>query len=254
MPGRLQGKRVLVTGASRGIGEAIARACAAEGARVLLCARKPEGLYAAVERIHAEHPGAVLALPCHVGQPEQLSALVEFAWTELGGLDGLVNNAATNPYLGPLLDTPMAALDKTFEVNLRGPVELTLAVCRRWVEAGQPGSVVNVSSILGQRAAPFQGSYGMTKAALISFTRTLAVELGGSGVRVNAVAPGLIETRFAAAMTASPEILGVYTQRTALGRVGQPEEVAPAVVHLLSDESSYTTGAVLNLDGGFTAG
>ena len=136
---------------------------------------------------------------------------------------------------------------------MKGPFALSLQVGGRWVDAGQKGSIVNVSSILGLRAAPFQATYGMTKAALVSMTRTLAMELGSAGVRVNCVTPGLIDTRFAAAMTESPEILRQYTDRTAMGRVGQPEEVAGVVVHLLSDESAYTTGQIFAVDGGYLA-
>ncbi|MEY3210930.1 MAG: hypothetical protein RIT28_1411 [Pseudomonadota bacterium] len=252
MAKRLDGKRVLITGASRGIGAAIAVAAAAEGARVLLAARKLPGLDAVAEHIRA-NGGEAEVFPCHVGQLDAVEALVNEAERRFGGLDGLVNNAATNPYFGPALGTPWAAFDKTFEVNVKGPFALSLQVGGRWADAGQKGSIVNVSSILGLRAAPFQATYGMTKAALVSMTRTLAMELGSAGIRVNCVTPGLIDTRFAAAMTESPEILRQYTDRTAMGRVGQPEEVAGIVVHLLSDESAYTTGQIFAVDGGYLA-
>ena len=252
MSDRLKDKLTIVTGASRGIGEAIAVAFARQGAKVVLASRKQEHLDAVAEKINAEAGGRAFAKACHIGKAEQIDALLDWVEGELGLPDVLVNNAATNPYFGPMVGIEDWAFDKTFEVNLKGPFELTRKLALRWMGADRSGSVVNVASIAGMRAAPLQGVYGMTKAALISMTQTLAVELGPAKIRVNAIAPGLVETKFAAALTGSPEIVKIYTDHTALKRFGQPEEIAPAAIYLASDESAYVTGQTLCVDAGYT--
>ncbi len=253
MGGRLSGRCAIVTGASRGIGEAIATAFAREGAKVVVAARKQEGVDAAVERIN-QAVGADLAVPmtCHVGRVGELAAFVDRVTEEVGLPDLLVNNAATNPYFGPALKLEWAAWDKTFEVNLKGPFELTRQVSLRLIEAKCPGSVINLSSIFGTSAAPGQSIYAMTKAALISLTQTLAHELGDAGVRVNCIAPGLISTRFAKAILDTPQLVEPYNARAALSRPGKPDEIAGMAVFLASDESSYVTGQTFMVDGGFS--
>jgi len=252
MSGRLAGKLAVITGASRGIGEAIARAFAAEGAHLVLVSRKQEALDAVAASINEAHPDAAVARACHLGKPEQIEALVDWTIEQHGLPQVLVNNAATNPYFGPMIGITPSAFDKTFEVNLKGPFEITRRLAERWIAAEAPAAVVNLASVAGLRAAPLQGVYGMTKAALVSMTQTLAVELGPSKIRVNAVAPGLVETRFSGALVGSPDIVKIYTDHTALKRYGQPDEIAPAVVYLASDEASYVTGQTLCLDAGFT--
>lgn len=253
MAGRLDGKVAIVTGGTRGIGEAIATAFALQGAHVVIASRKEPGVMAAVERIEAVAPGQVSGRVCHIGRPEQIADLVSWTEEQVGLPTLLVNNAATNPYFGPLLATPAAAWDKTFEVNVRGYFEVTRQVAQRLVAAGSPGSIVNVTSVLGMVAAPFQGVYGMTKAAVISMTRTFALELGKAGIRVNAVAPGLVDTKFASALTSNEQMVRHFTDRTAMGRYAQPEEIAGAALFLASDESTYVTGQTLCVDGGFTS-
>ncbi len=246
----LTDRTVIVTGASRGIGEAIARACAGAGANVVLASRKQEGVDAAAAAISSEG-GSALPVACHVGHPEEVARLFARAGEEFGTIHGLVNNAATNPYFGPMLAIEDGAFDKTIEVNLKGP----LAASRAFVEqAAAGGSIVNIASVNGLRAAALQGVYGMTKAALISMTQTLAHELGPMGIRVNAIAPGLVETRFASALIHNEDLLGRVVDRMPVGRHGQPDEIAGAAVYLLSDAASFMTGEVMVIDGGMTSG
>ncbi|OHV41686.1 MULTISPECIES: SDR family oxidoreductase [Pseudofrankia] len=250
------GERVaLVTGASRGIGLAIARALAQNGARVMLTARKLPALEEAAAEISgdladAEGAGEVAVFAAHAGSPEGAEAAVAATVERFGGLDILVNNAATNPYAGPLIDIDLPRLDKTIEVNLRGPLVWTQAAWRaRLREHG--GTVLNIASIGGLKYGGPLGVYDMTKAALIYQTRHLATELG-PGVRVNAIAPGLVQTDFARYLWtgAGPEA----DYGWALGRIGQPPDIASAALFLVSDAAAWITGEVLVVDGGSLLG
>jgi NAD(P)-dependent dehydrogenase (short-subunit alcohol dehydrogenase family) len=189
-----------------------------------------------------------------MGHPEQVDALVARAIAEYGRVDVLVNNAATNPYFGPMMNLDWGAWDKTFEVNVKGYFSATRAVVRHLLDRGAPGSIVNVASVVGLMGSPLQGIYGMTKAAVISMTRTLAMELGSAGIRVNAIAPGLVDTKFAAALTTNDEVRKQVMERTALRRIGAPEDISGAALYLASDASSFMTGHVLTIDAGWTVG
>jgi NAD(P)-dependent dehydrogenase (short-subunit alcohol dehydrogenase family) len=245
----LADKVILVTGASRGIGAAIAAACVAAGAKVVLASRKQADLDATAAGLPADR---VAAFACHTGKPDEVEALMAKAVEKFGRVDGVVNNAATNPYFGPMLDTPDAAIEKTFEVNVRGYFYVARALVRHARARGGGGSIVNVASVAGIQAAPMQGVYGMTKAAVISMTKTLATELGTSGIRVNAICPGLVETKFASALIANPTVREHIVKRTPLARHAQPTEIAGAAVFLLSDAASFMTGSQLVVDGGYT--
>ncbi len=249
----LEDKVAIVTGASRGIGEAIARVFAQAGAKVAIGSRKQEGIEAAAERIMATGDGLEVApFVCHAGKPEQIEALVAATLERFGKLDVVVNNAATNPHFGPLVTADHRAFDKTVEVNARGYFDMALAAAKYWVDVGRPGSLINVASVAALIGAPLQGIYAMTKAAVVSMTKTLAVELGPSAIRVNAIAPGLVETRLAAALVHNPDVLKRVTDRTPLGRHAQPEEIAGAALFLASDAASFVTGHTLVVDGGMT--
>jgi NAD(P)-dependent dehydrogenase (short-subunit alcohol dehydrogenase family) len=246
----LEGKVIVITGASRGIGEAIATACIAGGANVVLASRKQADL----DRVASMLPaGRTAAIACHTGKAEEVDALFAAAVAKFGRVDGAVNNAATNPYFGPLLDTPDSAIDKTIEVNVRGYLYVARAFVKHARTRGGGGSIVNVASVAGLRAAPMQGIYGATKAAVISMTQTLAFELGGANIRVNAIAPGLVETKFASAIVGNPMLRDHVVKRTPLARHAQPAEIAGAVTYLLSDAASFTTGSVITIDGGLTS-
>lgn len=246
----LQGKVIVVTGASRGIGEAIARAAIDAGANVVLASRKQVDL----DRVAGALPtDRVLAVAAHTGKAEDVEALFAKALDKFSRVDGVVNNAATNPYFGPLIDTPDSAIDKTIEVNIKGYLYVARAFVKHARTREGGGSIVNIASVAGTRAAPMQGIYGATKAAVISMTQTLAFELGGAKVRVNAIAPGLVETKFAAAIVQNPMLRDHVVNRTPLARHAQPSEIAGAAMYLLSDAASFTTGSVMVVDGGLTA-
>jgi len=247
----LNDKVAIVSGASRGIGEAIALAFADAGASVVVSSRKLDGVQSVAAKI-TERGRPALALAAHVGRPEECKSLIGQTVERFGKVDVLVNCAGTNPYFGPMIGIDGGAYDKTFEVNLRGAVEATRAFAQHVIGRNGKGSVVNIASVAGLRAAPMQGVYGMTKAAMISMTMSLAVELGPSGIRVNSIAPGLIETKLAAALTSSPELVARITSSTAIGRIGQPQELAGAALFLASDAASYVTGHTLVVDGGLT--
>jgi len=239
----------IVTGGSRGIGEATAGALADHGARVVISSRKLEGLQAAADRINVRHAGAVTAMVAHVGRAEDSARLVSHVIERFGRIDILVNNAATNPHFGLTLDVELSAWDKTFEVNLRGPLVLTKLVVDAWMRV-HGGAIVNVASIAGLRPEFGLGPYGVTKAALIMLTRQLATELGPQRIRVNAVAPSIVKTEFAAALWGNEEIAKRVLERNPIGRFATADEVASVIAFLVSDAASYVNGEVLPIDGG----
>ena len=247
----LDGKVAIVTGGSRGIGEAIARAYAAHGARVIVASRKIDG----VEKVAAsirDIGGDAHAVAFHAGERVAPQRLIEATLAKYGRVDVLVNNAATNPHFGPLLTVDEGQWNKTFDVNLRGYFEAIRAMARHLSDRGAPGAIVNVASIVAFSGAPLQGVYAMTKAAIVSMTQTLAIELAPMNIRVNAIAPGIIETKFAAALTSNAQISEGLLARAPIKRFGQPSELAGAALYLASDAASYVTGHTLVVDGGFT--
>lgn len=246
----LEGKVAIVTGASRGIGEAIARTFAAHGAKVVVASRKIEG----VEAVARSIGDAATAIATHTGRQEECVALVRRAVEHFGKVDVLVNNAATNPYFGPMMDIDEGAWDKTFEVNTKGYFWMTREVVRHLRERKAGGSIIHMASIAGVGAAPLQAVYGMTKAAVIAMTKTLAYELAGENIRVNAIAPGYVDTKFAAAVLKNDVLLEELMRRTPLKRYAQPDEIAGAALYLASDASSYVTGQSMVIDGGTTIG
>lgn len=245
----LTGRVAIVTGASRGIGEAIARAYAERGARVVVSSRKLEGCEA-VARSIVEAGGDATAVACHIGDMEALERLYATVAERYGRLDVLVNNAATNPYYGHVLDTDLAAYQKTVDVNVRGYFFASV-LGGRLMRQGGGGSIINVASVNAIRPGPLQGIYSVTKGAVLNMTKSFARECGPEGIRCNAILPGLIRTKFAGALLADQEQLEHYVGGNPLRRVGEPRDIAGAAVFLASDASSYVTGEFLVVDGGF---
>ena len=256
----LENKVAIVTGASRGIGEAIARCFAANGAQVVIASRKIESLTAVADSINATNAaagGAAFAVAAHTGKQDDCAMLVDAAVKKFGKVDILVNNAATNPYFGPMIDIDEGAWDKTFEVNTKGYFWMAREVVkhlRSREAAGQVagGSIIHVASVAGLVASPLQGVYAMTKAAILSMTKTLAYELAANKIRVNAIAPGFVDTKFAAAVLKNDTLLEEVLRMTPLKRYAQPDEIAGGALYLASDAASYLTGHTLVIDGGMT--
>jgi NAD(P)-dependent dehydrogenase (short-subunit alcohol dehydrogenase family) len=246
-----EGKVALVTGASRGIGEATARLLAAGGAHVVVSSRKAESVEAVAASIR-ESGGAADCVACHIGDPDAIDQAFAYVAAEHGRLDILVNNAATNPHFGHITETPLSMLDKTMEVNIRGYFHASRTAALMMKDSGG-GAIVNVSSINGDRPAPYQGIYSITKAAVLSMTRAFAKECAAWNVRVNAVLPGLTDTKFAEALTKSDRMLNMLLPLIPMNRIAQPGEIAPAIAFLASDAATYVTGACLPVDGGFLA-
>lgn len=244
----LQDKVALITGASRGIGEAVALTLAEYGAHCILVSRKIDALKTVEEKIKAAG-GKADSIACHMGDIRQIEAMIGEIGRRFGKLNIVINNAATNPHFGTLLGAEESAWDKIFEVNLKGPFFL-IQKAAALMEASGGGAIVNVASINGVSPSPSQGIYSISKAAVILMTKAYAKELAPKKIRVNAVLPGLTKTKFAGALFEDEAIYQRTMQNTPLGRAAEPDEMAGAVLYLASEASSYTTGAILACDGG----
>ncbi|WP_426416169.1 SDR family oxidoreductase [Aestuariirhabdus sp. LZHN29] len=247
----LTGKIALVTGASRGIGEEIAKLLAEQGAHVIVSSRKVDDCQKVVDGIKASGHSAE-ALACHVGSMEEISAAFDYIRSEHGRLDILVNNAAANPYFGHVLDTDLGAYQKTVDVNIRGYFFMSVEGGKLMRENGG-GAIVNTASINALHPGPMQAIYSITKAAVVNMTQAFAKECAPLNIRVNALLPGLTKTKFAGALFSNEAIHKEAIRNIPMQRHAEPQEMAGAVLYLVSDASSYTTGQCIVVDGGMTA-
>lgn len=243
---KLDGKVAIVTGASRGIGKAIAALFAREGARVAICGRKQETL----DEVAREIGPAVKPIACHVGRADQIQNMVAATVHAFGRIDILVNNAATNVSFGPCLEIEEAQFDKMIEINLKSTFRLIKAIAPGMCDRGS-GSIVNIASISGLRPQMHSLLYSMTKAALIMMTESYALELGPKGVRVNAIAPGLIQTVLSEHYWKDDAQREKSLERQPIRRIGQPADIAEVALLLAGEAGSYITGQTLVADGGF---
>ena len=244
----LSGRVALVSGASRGIGEEAAKCLAEYGARLIVSSRKIDDCERVAQEIR-DAGGDATAIACNIGDMAQIENLISRIKTEFGRLDICVNNAATNPYFGHVLDTDLGAFQKTVDVNIRGYFFMS-------VEAGKimrdqsKGVIVNTASINAIQPGPMQGIYSITKAAVVNMTKTFAKECGPLGIRCNALLPGLTKTKFAGALFSNDDIYQMAIQQIPLGRHAEPQEMAGTLLYLCSDASSYTNGECIVVDGG----
>jgi NAD(P)-dependent dehydrogenase (short-subunit alcohol dehydrogenase family) len=248
----LKGKVALVTGGGRGIGRAITRRLAEAGATVVIASRKLENLEATA-REFASLPGRVIPVACHVGRLPEIENLVRQVEAQAGPVDILVNNSATNLGQGPALAATDEMFDKMVEINVKSALRLIRLVVPRMIERKAGGSIINVASVSGLKPQPGGLLYSFTKAGLIMMTRSWAQEFGPHGIRVNALAPGLIQTDFSEYFWKDESRRKAFEAQQPIQRLGQPEDVAGLALHLASDDSAFITGQVFVIDGGYTA-
>ena len=247
----LTDKTAIITGASRGIGEAIAWAYARAGANLVLSSRRVENIQPVADAINQEYPDKALALPAHAGNPESAQNLVDMAVEHFGGVHIAVNNAATNPHYGSLLTAEESHWDKILEVNVKGYFWLCQAAAKEMIRQGEGGKIINNASIAGIRPGENMGMYSVSKAAVIMLTKSLALELAKENIQVNAIAPGFVRTKFSAAVWDNPELAQEMIGQTPAGRIAEPEEIAGIALYLASSASNYATGETFVIDGGF---
>ncbi|MCR9252268.1 MAG: glucose 1-dehydrogenase [bacterium] len=245
----LTGKTAIVTGSSKGIGLAIAKAFAQQGAKVVISSRKQEAVDEVAKEFENEGQ-IVAAIACHMGDSNQIQNLVEETVKKFGGIDVVVNNAATNPIFGNIQDADGGAFDKIMGVNVKGPWELATLAYPHLKENG--GSVINISSIEGITPGQGLGLYSVSKSALITLSKVLAREWGHEGIRANTICPGLIKTKFSEALTSNEHILKHVLAKQALPQVAEPIDIAGLALFLASDASSFCTGQEFTADGGYT--
>jgi NAD(P)-dependent dehydrogenase (short-subunit alcohol dehydrogenase family) len=247
---RLDGKTALVSGASKGIGEAMARGLAEFGAKVVVSSRKQDAVDAVAEELRTDGLEAT-AIAANMGSIDDIQSLLDKTVEVYGGLDIIVNNAAANPVFGPVQNTDERAFDKIIDVNLKGPFEL----CKRAhpiMQRRGGGSIINISSIGGLKPESGIGIYSVSKAAIISLTQAMAQDWGADGIRVNAICPGLIKTKFSEALWQDQQIHDQFVNRIPLGRIGEPGDIAGLAVYLASDASAYCSGGFYMVDGGYS--
>ncbi len=245
----LADKTAIITGGTRGIGLAIAQGYLDAGSNVVICSRKQENVDEGLSQLTGDE-SKILGVAAHVGQREDIERLVNTSEEKFGTVNVLVNNAGTNPFYGPIVESEDWAWDKTMDVNLKGPYMLSRLVAQRLIAAGSGGSILNIASVAGLAAAQNQGIYCVSKAAIIMLTQVMAKELGRKNIRVNCICPGVIKTKLSEGLWADPKAEKMSTSMKALGRVGETDEVVGAALYFASEASSFTTGASLRVDGG----
>jgi len=246
----LTGKVAIITGASKGIGESIARGLAEHGAKVVISSRNQE----AVDQVAAGYRSdglEAIGIACHVGDPDQLKSLVEKTKEKYGGVDILINNAASNPVFGPLTQMESEVFDKIMNINVKSCFQLA-NLCHPIMKARGGGSIINISSVEGMKPSSGLSLYSVSKAALLMLTQTQAKEWGSDGIRSNALCPGLVKTKFSQALWSNEKILGSFINHLPLNRIAKPDEMAGLALFLSSDAASYCTGGTYSADGGYS--
>ena len=247
----LSGKRALITGSTKGIGEAIAKRFAEHGAKVVISSRKEDMCINIRDEINNKFPDSAISIPCNINEKKELENLVNKTNSSFGGIDILVCNAALNPFFGSSMDIPDDAFDKILSANIKSNHWLSNMVLPQMIERKE-GSIIVISSIGGLKGSEMLGAYSISKAADMQLVRNIAVEQGPNNIRANCISPGIIKTRFAKALWDNPEILKNTTSKAPLRRIGAPDEVAGAAIFLASDAGSFTTGQNIVIDGGVT--